>query len=265
MRQFFTIIMVFAFGQMLWAQDTMYVHQSGGVVTKYALHQVDSIIFYSEPALTDIDGNVYRTVTIGSQVWMAENLKTTHYNDGAEIEYPGSDNAAWTANTSGAYAWYSNEIFYKNLYGAIYNWHAVNSGKLCPTGWRVPSDLDWSLLTDYIIDINEDATVNNIGNFIRSCRQVDSPLGGACATLLHPRWNAFTQYGTDDYEFSGLPGGHRDYTGLYYELGVKAHWWTSSGHNEQNAWLRRIHGHMESVERTWTRKDMGFSVRCIKN
>lgn len=103
MRQFFTIIMVFAFGQMLWAQDTMYVHQSGGVVTKYALHQVDSTIFYSEPALTDIDGNVYRTVTIGSQVWMAENLKTTHYNDGVEIEYPGSDNAAWTANTSGAY------------------------------------------------------------------------------------------------------------------------------------------------------------------
>ncbi len=261
------LMMVFLMGMplMLWPQDTMYVHQDGGVVTKFAVSKVDSIVFYSEPALMDIDGNIYRTVTIGGQVWMAENLRTTRYSDGADIEYPGSDLAAWSANTSGAYGWYGNEIFYKDLYGAVYNWYAVNSGKLCPVGWRVPNDLEWSLLTDYIIESNDSVDESNIGNALRSCRQVDSPLGGDCATILHPRWNAYTQYGIDVYGFSALPGGSRENTGYFYELGETANFWSLSSYNDISAWKRRIEGNQALIQRSWLNKSYGLSVRCIKN
>jgi len=102
--------------------------------------------------VTDIDGNVYRTVQIGNQVWMAENLKTTKYPDGTSISYPGADNTAWQNNTTGAYAWYNNDISWKDSYGALYNWHAVNSDKgLCPPGWHVPSDAEWTQLVDYVV------------------------------------------------------------------------------------------------------------------
>ena len=89
----------------------------------------------------DIDGNVYKTVTIGKQVWMMENLKTTKYNDGKTIPLV-TDNTAWTDLTASEYCWYNNDIANKKVYGALYNWYTVNTNKLCPKGWHVSADAE---------------------------------------------------------------------------------------------------------------------------
>jgi uncharacterized protein (TIGR02145 family) len=105
---------------------------------------------YKSDAITDADGNYYNIVTIGTQTWMAENLETTKYNDGNNIPNI-SDNVAWSNLTTPGYCWYNNDdSTYKNLYGALYNWYTVNRGKLCPIGWHVPTDAEWTTLTTYL-------------------------------------------------------------------------------------------------------------------
>ena len=103
-------------------------------------------------SITDKDGNVYTSVTIGTQVWMKENLKTTKYNDGTAIPLV-TDGAAWESLTTPGYCWYNNDAAtYKATYGALYNRYTANSGKLCPAGWHVPADSEWTTLTDYLIN-----------------------------------------------------------------------------------------------------------------
>jgi len=100
--------------------------------------------------VTDIDGNVYDTVKIGTQIWIIENLKTTKYNDGTSIPMV-TDSAAWINLTTPGYCWHKNtSASYKNTYGALYNWYAVNTGKLAPKGWHVPSDAEWTTLITYL-------------------------------------------------------------------------------------------------------------------
>jgi len=113
-------------------------------------------------SVTDIDGNVYHTVKIGTQVWMAENLKTTKYNDASSIPNL-TDNAGWVGLTSGAYCWYNNDaITNKNIYGALYNWYAVNTGKLCPGGWHIPAISEWETMENHLIvnGYNYDGTLS---------------------------------------------------------------------------------------------------------
>ena len=123
----------------------------------------------------DGDGNKYDGVKIGEQVWTTENLKTTKYQDTSAIDHI-TGNAAWEAATDGAYCWYDNDIGWKNIYGALYNWFAVNSG-LVGGSWRVPSDADWTQLTDYIVRefgyMGFEAA--NVAVFLKSCRQVNHP------------------------------------------------------------------------------------------
>jgi uncharacterized protein (TIGR02145 family) len=97
----------------------------------------------------DIDGNVYKTVTIGKQVWMAENLKTAKYNDGKTIPLV-TDNTEWSNLSAPAYCWYNNDIANKEVYGALYNWYTVNTNKVCPKGWHIPIDAEWTTLTTYL-------------------------------------------------------------------------------------------------------------------
>ncbi len=102
------------------------------------------------PTVTDIDGNVYQTVLINDRCWMAENLMTTKYQNGDAIAYPGTGNEQWESNVSGAYAWYDNDIDWKDSYGALYNWYAVNNpAGLCPEGWHVPTHDEWQALVNY--------------------------------------------------------------------------------------------------------------------
>ncbi|MBN1338155.1 MAG: PKD domain-containing protein [Bacteroidales bacterium] len=239
----------------------MQVMDSGGLIgtdtTAVAVIQWWSC---SDP-VTDIDGNVYNTVLIGSQCWMKENLKTTTYKNGASI--PNVTNGYnWSNLTTGAYVWYDNNIIWKDKYGALYNWYAtVDPNGLCPSGWHVPTHNEWTALTDHIGGTGEPN-----GNKLKSCRQVNSPLGGGCNTSEHPRWEEdpfYGNYGTDNYGFSGLPGSERDNYGNFDTIGYYGTWWSSTEYSSISAWYRNLFWCDGDVSAYNYNKRNGFSVRCI--
>ena len=210
----------------------------------------------------DYNGQTYSIVSIGDQCWMAENLATTKYNDGTDIPNI-IDNTDWSNLTTGAYVWYNNDISWKNLYGALYNWYAViDANGLCPEGWHVPTNDEWTSLTDFI-----GGTGSPHGNELKSCRQVNSPLGGGCNTSDHPRWDEHsTNYGTDDYGFSGLPGGYRGSSGTFSFVGDYGSWWSSTEYSSYYAYGRSLgyfYGYV-GVDASYGRRS-GFSVRCLRD
>ncbi len=213
------------------------------------------------PIVTDIDGNTYNTVQIGNQCWMAENLKTTTYRNGNPIPNITND-SIWRNLTTGAYAWYGNDINWRDLYGGLYNWHTtVCANGLCPLGWHVPTDDEWTTLTNFI-----GGTVSPHGNELKSCRQVNSPLGDTCNTTEHPRWNQNSDdWGTDDFGFSALPGGNRNSFGTFNGIDIGGNWWSSSGNSSTNAWYRSLYYFNGFVEAGDKNKIKGFSVRCLRN
>ncbi|MFZ4725554.1 MAG: FISUMP domain-containing protein, partial [Paludibacter sp.] len=194
--------------------------------------------------VTDADGNVYQTVKIGSQIWMVENLKTTKYNDGTSIPYVTVD-ATWVSQTTPAYCWLSNSaVNYKESYGALYNWYAVNTGKLAPAGWHVPTDADWTELTTYL------------GGEIDCAGQLKDK---GTALWLTPNTGANNISG-----FTGRPGGSRSNDGLFYGVGGYGYWWTSTEGNAAGGWGRSLTYNTTTVGRLNYYKGCGFSVRCIK-
>jgi uncharacterized protein (TIGR02145 family) len=213
------------------------------------------------PTVNDIDGNVYNTVLIGNQCWMKENLKTTTYRNGTAIPNVMDDNA-WYNLTTGAYVWYDNDISWKDSYGALYNWFAtVDANGLCPTGFHVPTDDEWTALTDYIGGMGSPH-----GNELKSCRQVNSPLGGGCSTDEHPRWDHDNaNYGTDDYGFSGLPGGSRGYSGNFDFIGYYGIWWSSTEYSSGSAWYHYLSYYYGYVSVSDYYKQIGISVRCLRD
>jgi uncharacterized protein (TIGR02145 family) len=215
------------------------------------------------PTVTDIDGNLYNTVLIGNQCWMKENLKTATYRNGTSIPNI-TDSTEWSNMTTDAYVWYNNDISWKDKYGALYNWFAIiNPGGLCPTGWHVPTDDEWTTLTDYIGGTGEPH-----GNELKSCRQVNSPLGGGCNTNEHPRWKEDINngnYGTDDYGFSGLPGGFRDGSGPFYDVGYSGGWCSSTEYSSGGAWGRYLSFLYGGVYVNYYDEQFGFSVRCLRD
>lgn len=221
--------------------------------------------------VTDIDGNAYPTVYIGNQEWMAENLKTTRFNNGDSIDYPGSDNTAWRQNTTGAYAWNQNNPETKEIFGAYYNWHAASNENLCPQSWRVPSREDWTQLVNYLMEeydkTNETADSLAVGNALKVCRQVNSPLGGDCVTSEHPRWNTSARhYGTDDFNFSAIGPGTRHYvTGGFTNVGSFGDFWTSEESTANNGWRRNFGNGNGGVMEVDSSKNAGYSIRCVKD
>lgn len=225
--------------------------------------------------VTDIDGNVYLTVIIGNQEWMAENLRVTRYNNGDDI-HTGLDNTEWSNTTEGAYAIYPHvsidgldldeEVV--SAYGKLYNWYALDDSRgLCPEGWHVPSDSAWTHLVNYVMhrsaSINNDEE-NEAGNRLKSCRQVDSPLDG-CNTTEHPRWNAHsTHYGFDQFGFSALPGGARSSSGGF-NIGSIGYWWTSTVHSGTDIWYRVMYSSHGVVGRFSFHMRHGNSVRCMRD
>jgi len=199
----------------------------------------------SAQTVTDIDGNVYSTDTIGTQVWMTENLKTAKYNNGNVILNI-SDNTLWQNSSSGAYAWHSNDsVSYNSLYGKLYNWYAINSGMLCPVNWHVSNDNDWEILTNYL---------GGVGEALNKLKETGT---------VH--W-ADPNEGTNQSGFSALPSGSRDYTGNYGgQGGASGYWWTSSEQDNNSAWCYYISGYYQYVRRVAFDKKSGFSVRCVKD
>ena len=218
------------------------------------------------PVATDYDGNTYNTILMGSQCWFGKNLRTTHYSNGDAI----TKDTDWAGATSGVYGVYphsnidgfSTDEEVLNAYGALYNWYSTADARnICPDGWRVATNDDWSQLTNYI------ATKNNvdIGKQLKSCRQLDHPNGGACNTNEHPRWdyNA-TNYGTDDFNFSALPSGFRDENGAFYQVGIISFWWTSTENDAAKAHDREMKNSTNDIKAQKTLKKFGLSVRCVK-
>lgn len=213
--------------------------------------------------ITDIDGNEYATIQIGSQCWMAENLKTTTYKNGTSIPYVADDNS-WIGTTTGAYVWPDNNSSWKDFYGALYNGYAVvDQNGLCPEGWHVPSNDDWNVLTDFI-----GGYVSPYGDKLKSCRQVNSPMGGDCNTTEHPRWEdgtVYGHYGSDDYGFSGLPAGYRSSdNGMIYTPGHNTSWWSNVGVQDV-LYTRSLNFSLGEMMASSHKYNVGLSVRCLKD
>jgi len=213
--------------------------------------QMYPIIF--NPGLTygsvsDIDGNTYRTIRIGSQTWMAENLKATRYNDGTPIPNV-KDNASWVALTTGAYCEYENRSVYSDTYGRLYNWYAVastNPENVCPTGWHVPSHAEWMQLTDYL------GGLEVAGSKLKE------------TGITH--WYSPNSQSTNETGFTALPGGFR-VTGTYREIGSSGWWWSATSYNTDSAFSRFMMTTFSEVAVCFgaSPKALGFSVRCMKD
>jgi uncharacterized protein (TIGR02145 family) len=231
----------------------------------YLFHIIEGIRCPGEPDVTDIDGNTYSTVLIGEQCWIRENLKTTTFKNGEPIIYNNEKRAEENVTIS-SYCWYNNDSTFKDSYGALYNWYAVDDANgLCPEGWHVPTKSEWTILTDLTW-----GTISPYGNKLKSCRQINSPLGGDCDTDEHPRWEdepLSVGYGTDDYGFSGLPGGLCDNMDDFYSLGNLGYWWTATevGSGSNSSWLLYLFGFYEIAGIESQMKSYGFSVRCVKD
>jgi uncharacterized protein (TIGR02145 family) len=204
-----------------------------------------SITVSATPILTvtDTDGNVYHTVTIGTQIWMVENLKTTKYNDGNSI--PLVTSSTWRNLTTPGYCWYNNDAAtYKSTYGALYNWYTVTTGKLAPTGWHVPTDAEWSTLTTFL------------GG--------GSVVGGVLKETGTTHWASPNTGATNSSGFSALPGGDRgdDASSTFKDIGNYGYWWAN---DTTSSFYRFISYNSAALSRTSNVTALGFSVRCVKN
>ncbi len=193
--------------------------------------------------IKDIDGNVYDTVVIGTQVWMVQNLKTTHYNDGSAIP-TGLSDIDWSSTTDGAYAIYDNNAVNDTIYGKLYNWYAVNTGKLAPAGWHVPSDSELITLTTYLG-----------GLYIA---------GGALkATTL---WSSPNTGATNSSGFTALPAGTRFNNGSFTTMGEDCAFWSSTEFDSNDAYFHSLSFAQPSISRfTYGSKISGFSIRCVRD
>ncbi len=196
--------------------------------------------------VTDIDGNIYQTVKIGGQVWMAENLKVTRYRNGEAIPRVTVD-SLWPKLRSGAWCSYNNDNSHAGLYGNLYNWYAVNDGRnIAPEGWHVPTDDEWQMLVDYLG--GKDAA------------------GGKMKQIGATLWQGPNTGASNESGFCGLPGGYRNYrNGQFNYIGVYALFWSSTQGTDWYAFYRELTHSYASVNRNYGDKPNGFSVRCIRD
>jgi uncharacterized protein (TIGR02145 family) len=225
----------------------------------------DNTVTFIFTECKDGDNNYYPVITINTQVWMAENLKTTTYKDGITI-IPGVQGITdWSILTTPAYSWYNNdEATYKNTtYGAIYNWYAVATGNLCPEGWNVPTDAEWTTLENYLIasGYNYDGTTS--GN--KLAKSLASLTGWDLSSNAGAIGN--TDYGEkrNSSGFTTLPGGYRDEDGTFNDVGKDGGWWSATATGTLAAIDRWLYYSHVNVKRGEYSKKNGFSVRCLKD
>jgi len=194
--------------------------------------------------VTDVDGNVYHTVKIGTQVWLVENLKTTKYRNGESI--PNITNGTtWIELTAGAYCDYNNEANNSTDYGRLYNWYAVNDSRnIAPTGCHIATDAEWTTLVNY--------------------------LGGESVAGLKLKEAGTTHWqgasgATNETGFTALPGGNRNDYGTFGYIGSNGVWWSSTSNNTSYAWGRNIYYDDSNVGIANRYKHNGLSVRCLKD
>ncbi len=208
------------------------------------LARIDELEALTEK-VKDIDGNLYPAVKIGDQVWMGSNLRTTRYNDEAVITLV-SDGTDWSNLGTEAYCWYDNdEASYKNEYGAIYNFYVVESGKLCPSGWHVPTYEEWLSLETYLGGVGA--------------------AGGKLKETGTVRWATPNTGATDETGFGGRPGGKRDTGGNFLSEGDYGLWWSSTESGGTNGLGRYLDAASTNLSNFGEDKKTGCSVRCVKD
>jgi len=197
---------------------------------------------YSQDQIIDIDNNIYKTVTIGSSIWLAENLKTTKFNDGTPILLE-SNNIIWASLIAPGYCWYNNDsIGNKNMYGALYNWYAAKTGNLCPQGWHVSTHEDWKEVFTFL------------GGEVFS--------GGKLKETGYDHWNSPNSGADNSSGFTALPGGYRDIMGGYDLMGSCGVWWS--------IWSKKclkvqLYDFGAGVNNSWSDRSAGNSIRCVKD
>jgi uncharacterized protein (TIGR02145 family) len=200
-------------------------------------------LFTQGSGVTDIDGNFYPSIIINGQEWMQQNLAVTKYRNGDPIP-TGYYNSTWQNTTNGVYAIYNNDAANNTSYGKLYNWYAVNDSRgVCPTGWHVPGDAEWTILE------------NSLGG--------SSVAGGKMKSTTG--YNSPNNGGTNESGFTGLPGGNRDLYGTYYYIGDYGYWWSSTESDSGRAWKRALDFNYSAVLRSHIIKTYGYSVRCVRD
>ncbi|MCO5247713.1 MAG: hypothetical protein M9887_02020 [Chitinophagales bacterium] len=221
------------------------------------LNQINKNTFFNldllDGSVSDIEGNKYATIRIGSQTWMAENLKTTKYNDGSNIPNV-TNNTSWSNLNSGAWVLYNNDISYSYL-GNLYNWHAVNSGKLCPNGWHIPTDDDWTKLEQ---TLGLPSSETEVFGWRGEAQSIGSKLKSARGWETND--NSTNQSG-----FSALPGGYRLPNGSFMNISLNGLWWSSTENTADIAWARNLYHKNSSIDRGVDPKNHGYSCRCVKD
>jgi uncharacterized protein (TIGR02145 family) len=218
---------------------------TGPDVTFTTTDTTDIIINFN-PDLTydsiyDSEGTKYKTIQIGTQTWMAENLRSTKLNDGTEIPFV-TEISPWSLLTGPGYCWFNNDSV---GYGAIYNWYTVNTLKLCPAGWHVPSDAEWTTLSDYL-----------------GGRSV---AGGLLKEAGTKHWLSPNNGGTNGSGFTGLPTGYRYFAGGFNSMKSYAYWWSSTETEPGEAYYRASYYSYASLDRSSSNKNSGMTVRCVKD
>ena len=196
--------------------------------------------YFNYGSVYDIDGNRYNTIQIGYQTWMTENLRTTKYRDGTAIPNI-TDETEWSNLTTGAYCWYNNGIMNKAFHGALYNWYAVNTGKLCPEGWHVPTQSEWVILSD-CLGGHEKA------GYKMKCNDLYKTFGSGSNS-----------------GFDAHLSGTRFFNGDFNQINNDTYWWSSTESHTESAIFVQITDLESILNISNTYKKFGFSIRCIKD
>lgn len=213
------------------------------VITMGSCKKTDDGTIPDPTSVTDIDGNVYGVIRIGTQLWTVENLRTTRYKDGGLIP-TGLGNTDWRATTTGAYAIYDDDNANNTTYGKLYNWYSVNTAKLAPEGWHVPSRAEWDVLVNYL------GGSSTAGGKMKSTSSL---------------WMAPNLDATNNSKFTALPSGYKSNSGNYDLEGQSAYWWASSERNTSQGDYLRLANDLAGAASNGATKQFGYAVRCIKD
>lgn len=207
--------------------------------------------------MTDQEGTVYKTVKLGTQTWMAQNLKTSTYNDGTTIPSV-TDANQWDALTTGAYCYHNNDESNNDKIGKLYNWYAVETGKICPTGWHVPTQTEWATLETFLkennfgaggtdniakaLAANSDWTYSDVANVVGNDLTINNRTG-----------------------FNALPSGSRSFSGNFLNVSNYTFFWTSTLKDADYAYYSGLYYYESTLQNLNDNKSYGFSIRCVKD
>lgn len=241
--------MVFSTAMSLYGQEIR-LKNKGDIYAPY------KIVSNLGPGVEDVDGNFYTTIILGNgQEWMGENLNTTRYANGDTIPNV-KCNKVWAELDYGAWSYYNNDSTYEQPYGKLYNWFVIgDSRNVCPSGWHIPTDKEWTILVRYLDPIAMNNT-NDAGGKMKTTGSIENE---------DSYWETPNKGAGNESGFSALPGGYRYNEGSFYNIGKNGYWWSSTMHDPASAWSRYIYSKFDVVSRYYYYKKGGFSIRCLKD